>query len=83
MPEIPSSEGIRTSHYKYFRYRLINAPAELYDLNKDPLETINLAGDIKYKKVLNKLSKLADSRSEKLISEKLVPDEPDIAGMKF
>jgi arylsulfatase A-like enzyme len=83
LPEIPSSEGIRTSHYKYFRYRLINAPAELYDLNKDPLETINLAGDIKYKKVLNKLSKLADSRSEKLISEKLVPDEPDIAGMKF
>ena len=83
LPEIPSSEGIRTSHYKYFRYRLIKAPAELYDLNKDPLETINLAGDIKYKKVLNKLSKLADSRSEKLITEKLVPDEPDIAGMKF
>lgn len=83
LPEIPSSEGIRTAQWKYFRYRLINAPEELYDLDKDPLETINLAGDIKYKKVTNKLRKLADSRSKKLISEKLVPDEPDIAGMKF
>ena len=83
LPEIPSSEGIRTAQWKYFRYRLIKAPEELYDLDKDPLETINLAGDIKYKKVINKLRKLSDSRSEKLISEKLVPDELDIAGMKF
>ena len=83
LPEIPSSEGIRTAQWKYFRYRLIKAPEELYDLDKDPLETINLAGDIKYKKVINKLRKLSDSRSEKFISEKLVPDELDIAGMKF
>jgi arylsulfatase A-like enzyme len=83
LPEIPSSEGIRTAQWKYFRYRLIKAPEELYDLDKDPLETINLAGDIKYKKVINKLRKLSDTRSEKLISEKLVPDELEVAGMKF
>jgi arylsulfatase A-like enzyme len=83
LPEIPSSEGIRTARWKYFRYRLIKAPEELYDLDKDPLETINLASDIRYKKVINKLRKLSDSRSEKYISEKLVPDEPEVAGMKF
>ena len=83
LPEIPSSEGIRTARWKYFRYRLIKAPEELYDLQKDPLETINLAGDIKYKKVIDKLRKLSDSRSEKFISEKLVPDEKEISNMKF
>jgi arylsulfatase A-like enzyme len=83
LPEIPSSEGIRTARWKYFRYRLIKAPEELYDLQKDPLETINLARDIKYKKVINKLRKLSDSRSEKFLSEKLVPDEPEVVGMKF
>ena len=32
LPEIPSSEGIRTNKWKYFRYRFIEAPEELYDL---------------------------------------------------
>jgi alpha-L-rhamnosidase len=83
LPEIPSSEGIRTARWKYFRYRSIKAPEELYDLQNDPLETINLAGNQKYKKVINELRKLNDSSAEKFKSEKLVPDEPEVAGMKF
>lgn len=83
LPEIPSSEGVRTVRWKYFRYRLIKAPEELYDLQNDPLETINLAGDMKYLKVVNQLRKLTDARSNKYISEKLAPDEPEVAGMKF
>lgn len=83
LPDIPSSEGIRTDRWKYFRYRLIKAPEELYDLRNDPLETINLAGNMKYTKVMNKLRKLSDASAEKYISEKLVPDEPEVAGMKF
>ena len=66
-----------------FRYRLIKAPEELYDLQNDPLETINLAGDTKYLKVTKQLRKLTDTRSEKYKSEKLVPDEAEVAGMKF
>jgi arylsulfatase A-like enzyme len=83
LPEIPSSEGIRTARWKYFRYRLIKAPEELYDLRNDPLETINLARNTKYKKVIDKLRLLTVARSEKFFSEKLIPDEPEVEGMKF
>jgi arylsulfatase A-like enzyme len=56
-PDIPSSEGIRTERWKYFRYRLINAPEELYDLKNDPLEKNNLASDKKYATILARLRK--------------------------
>src|SRR6185312_5068222 len=42
---IPSSEGIRTTRWKYLRYTDNAAPfEELYDLHKDPFERENLAG---------------------------------------
>ncbi|MFW5760994.1 MAG: sulfatase [Cyclobacteriaceae bacterium] len=50
--KIPSSEGIRSEKWKYFRYRLIDAPEELYNLQEDPRETKNLASEPKYQKVL-------------------------------
>jgi arylsulfatase A-like enzyme len=53
--KIPSSEGIRGERWKYFRYRLIDAPEELYDLQNDPMETINLAADPEYAKVLSEM----------------------------
>lgn len=53
--KIPSSEGIRTKKWKYFRYRLIDAPEELYDLQHDPMETTNLANDPAYARVLRKM----------------------------
>ncbi len=55
IPEIPSSEGVRTEQWKYFRYRFINVPEELYDLKNDPLETTNLALDPAYKDVLSEM----------------------------
>jgi arylsulfatase A-like enzyme len=83
LPDIPSSEGVRTAKWKYFRYRLIKAPEELYDLEHDPLEKNNLAADIKYSKILAKLRKECDSTSLRYQREKLCPDEPFIEQKNF
>ncbi len=52
---IPSSEGIRTEKWKYFRYRFIDASEELYDLENDPLETVNLALESDYNVIVREL----------------------------
>jgi len=62
---IPSSEGIRTEKWKYFRYRFINAPEELYNLEQDPLETINLANKPGFEAVVDSMR----NECEKLISK--------------
>ena len=42
--QIPASEGIRTSGWKYFRYVDDHRLEYLFDLTKDPEEKVNLAG---------------------------------------
>lgn len=74
LPAIPSSEGIRTSKWKYFRYRFIQAPEELYDLENDPLETTNLALNPDYKRVLDELRRKCDAQIKKYTKAKLVSD---------
>ena len=83
LPEIPSSEGIRTANWKYFRYRLISAPEELYDLKNDPLEKNNLAANPKYAKQLALLRQKCDAAILKYQSEKIGPDDPFIEEVKF
>ena len=83
LPEIPSSEGIRSANWKYFRYRLISAPEELYDLKSDPLEKNNLAANPKYAKQLALLRKQCDAAILKYQSEKIGPDDPFIENTKF
>ncbi len=61
---IPSSEGIRTERWKYFRYRFIDAPEELYDLEQDPMEVNNLAGDPEFEDQLRELRALCDEAIE-------------------
>jgi len=70
MPFIPSSEGIRTDQWKYFRYRFINDSEELYDLKNDPQETNNLAKDPGYSKVLTELRQKCDDLIYKYESER-------------
>jgi arylsulfatase A-like enzyme len=74
LPQIPSCEGIRTSKWKYFRYRFIQSSEELYDLEKDPLETKNLAQDPAYIKVLDELRRKCDTQIDKYTKAKLVSD---------
>lgn len=63
--QIPSSEGIRTDKWKYFRYRFIHTADELYDLENDPSETINLAQNPAYRKILNELRQKCEARIKK------------------
>ena len=74
LPQIPSSEGIRSDRWKYFRYRFIDVPEELYDLDSDPLEIHNLATDPKYDKVLQIFRKELKYRINQYYKAKLVSD---------
>jgi arylsulfatase A-like enzyme len=79
---IPSSEGVRTAEWKYFRYRFINAPEELYNLKSDPSEAINLAADPKYKNVLVELRKACYMQIKKYKAAKLCSDAIDSSLVK-
>ena len=74
LPQIPSSEGLRTTEWKYFRYRLIKAPEELYNIKKDPMEKENLAQNPKYKKILDQLRRECDAKIQEYVAAKLCPD---------
>lgn len=82
-PEIPSSEGIRNENWKYFRYRFINAPEELYNLANDPLEKKNLAKDIQNRNTLLKLRKECEDLKIKYQLQKLCIDDDFIKDVKF
>jgi len=53
---IPRSEALRTQRFKYARYIDFDYE-ELYDLQNDPRETVNLAKDEKHQQTLNSLRK--------------------------
>jgi arylsulfatase A-like enzyme len=83
LPDIPSSEGIRTKDWKYFRYRFINAPEELYDLKNDPLETKNLAQEKSHQKILRKLRHKFTQKVQQLRDEQLVEESFSQENIKF
>lgn len=49
-----NNSSIKTTDYRFIRYE--DGSKELYDIRKDPNEWYNLANQIKYKKVMNKLA---------------------------
>jgi arylsulfatase A-like enzyme len=83
LPDIPSSEGIRTKDWKYFRYRFINAPEELYDLKNDPLETKNLAQEQSHQKILRKLRDKFTQKVQQLKDGQLVEESSPQENIKF
>jgi arylsulfatase A-like enzyme len=68
---IPSSEGIRTHRWKYIRYTDNAAPfEELYDLQADPTETVNLIGNSAYRGQRETLTRYAATWRKALASWK-------------
>jgi len=60
-------EGVRTERWKYTRYPELEPAAEqLFDLEKDPLERENLAGDTAYQPTLIQLRNRCDGYCETL-----------------
>tara|TARA_R110002050_G_scaffold187015_2_gene321420 strand:- start:84499 stop:85896 length:1398 start_codon:yes stop_codon:yes gene_type:complete len=68
---IPTSEGIRTKKWKYFRYRNDLAHEELYDIENDQLEIVNLKDSSSFQKVLEDLRMKTDSISNELTEAKI------------
>lgn len=72
---IPQSEGIRTTRWKYARYLNIPGnPEEMYDLNADPLEELNLADSTPHRPQLEALRRRREAWIEALAQWK--PDQP-------
>jgi alpha-L-rhamnosidase len=62
---IPPSDGVRTSEWKYFRYVNDKSSEELYHLKSDPKETENLVENPKYAEVLKKLRNKLEQLTQK------------------
>lgn len=73
-PMIPPSEGIRTEKWKYFHYRIDLAHEELYDLENDPLEIVNLSDSIAFQGVLEDLRMKTDSLANVYTQAKVVEE---------
>ena len=53
---IPDSRGVRSDEWKYIRYVNVEPEIEeLYNIKTDPLESHNLANDVKYAEIKEKL----------------------------
>ena len=68
---IPASEGLRTKQWKYFRYQDDLAHEELYDLEKDPMETKNLAKNPNFKEILEEMREVFERQAAELEAEKV------------
>ena len=62
---IPPSEGVRTSEWKYLRYVNDKSWEELYNLTNDPQEAVNLAGKPEFGNVLVAFRNKCDRMTEK------------------
>jgi arylsulfatase A-like enzyme len=77
--DIPKYEGVRGTRYVYARY-FENLPAGefLHDLESDPLQLKNLAGDPRYADVLKTMRERCDELRDKLGGEYTIERFPTI-----
>ncbi len=76
----PTMEGrmVRTDRYKYCLYAHGNRREALYDMQEDPLETVNLAGEFEHRQVVQDHRRLlrdfAERNADPLVTELLADD---------
>jgi len=76
----PTMEGrmVRTDRYKYCLYAHGNRREALYDMQEDLLETVNLAGDPRYRQVIiehrNLLREFGKTHGDALVADLLAND---------
>ncbi|MFB3902619.1 MAG: sulfatase [Acidobacteriota bacterium] len=74
-PTMRKLEGVRTERYKYVRYfEAVPVLEELYDLQEDPLETVNLVNGPKHRSQLEQLRRRTNELRDQyggLFSERL------------
>ena len=63
---IPAFEGLRNKNYKYVRYIDQGNHEFLHDLQQDPNELVNLAGDPKHQQVLQQMRQRLDQKVNEL-----------------
>lgn len=63
---IPAFEGLRNKNYKYVRYIDQGNHEFLHDLQHDPNELVNLAGDPKHQQVLQQMRQRLDQKVNEL-----------------
>jgi arylsulfatase A-like enzyme len=69
-PEIPQSECVRTDRWKYIQYPRHPEYVELFDLEEDPQEKRNLAGDNAQRARLEDLRERCRKWIERLVAER-------------
>ncbi len=67
-PQIPQSEAIRTANWKYIRYRKHAEFKELYNIQNDPREEKNLAGDSRFKKQMTMMDRQCNLMIKALVN---------------
>jgi arylsulfatase A-like enzyme len=68
---LPKSEGIRTEKWKYFRYLPDTLTEELYNLETDPYEKVNLINDKKFAKIAATMRDKSQVRIKELVSKQV------------
>lgn len=68
---LPKSEGIRTEKWKYFRYLPDTLTEELYNLETDPYEKVNLINDKKFAKIAATMREKSQVRIKELVSKQV------------
>jgi arylsulfatase A-like enzyme len=68
---LPKSEGVRTEKWKYFRYLPDTLHEELYNLEADPFEKVNLIADKKYAKIANTMREKTKQKISEYITKRV------------
>ena len=83
MVENESSQMVRNRKYSYLEFQKGPVPAALYDLEKDPWETVNLADDPAYAKARQEMADALKAGWKAALPPRAVSIIREISGVSF